>query len=132
MHTRKLGLGFGVKWGRGWLLMRTALDPPHWSAPVFYNVKEGSFGFTAGRLHIVPFTSLSPCHHASFTLHEHAYTRRLFEHTHICNCPSIVLAGNDECRRSDSTYQKRSMGVAESLSGKDNNGRHCVNCLGPD
>lgn len=48
MHTRKLGLGFGVKWGRGWLLMRTALDPPHWSAPVFYSVKEGSFGFTAG------------------------------------------------------------------------------------
>lgn len=48
MHTRKLGLGVGVKWGRGWLLMRTALDPPQWSAPVFYNVKEGSFGFTAG------------------------------------------------------------------------------------
>lgn len=48
MHTRKMGLGIGVKWGRGWLLMRTGLDPPKWSAPVFYKVKEGSFGFTAG------------------------------------------------------------------------------------
>mmetsp|Transcript_6107 Transcript_6107/g.17489 ORF Transcript_6107/g.17489 Transcript_6107/m.17489 type:complete len:299 (+) Transcript_6107:190-1086(+) len=49
MHTTKLGLGLGLKWGSGWLLMRTALDPPRWSAPVLYHVKEGSIGFTAGR-----------------------------------------------------------------------------------
>ena len=24
------GLGVGVKWGRGWLLMRTGLNPPSW------------------------------------------------------------------------------------------------------
>ncbi len=50
MHTRKMGLGLGVKWGGGWLLMRTALDPPRWSHPVFYRVQEGSIGFTAGAL----------------------------------------------------------------------------------
>lgn len=51
MHTTKLGLGLGLKWGSGWLLMRTALDPPRWSAPVLYHVKEGSIGFTAGADH---------------------------------------------------------------------------------
>ena len=59
MHTTKLGLGVGVKWGRGWLLMRTALEPPKWSPPVFYKVQEGSIGFTAGETPLGPFSSPS-------------------------------------------------------------------------
>lgn len=84
MHTRKLGLGIGVKWGQGWLLMRTALDPPHWSAPVFYNVKEGSFGFTAGRLYfILKLTSLSPSHSASISPHQRTFMRNLRARTYL-------------------------------------------------
>jgi hypothetical protein len=62
MHTRKMGLGIGVKWGRGWLLMRTGLDPPKWSAPVFYKVKEGSFGFTAGKFSSSTLKRRQPVH----------------------------------------------------------------------
>ena len=50
-HTKKVGLAIGVKWGRGFLLVRTnGRDevPATFSQPVFYKVKEGSFGLTAG------------------------------------------------------------------------------------
>jgi len=59
-HTQKVGLGVGVKWGRGWLVMRTGLDPPAWSPPVFYKVLEGSIGFTAGETRLWDFMTCRP------------------------------------------------------------------------
>lgn len=49
-HTRKVGLGIGVKWGAGVLF--THLVDEHgragWSAPVLYTVKEAAVGLIAG------------------------------------------------------------------------------------
>jgi hypothetical protein len=50
-HTTKVGLGIGVKWGRGFLLVRTNgrdESPATFSPPVFYKLVEGSLGLTAG------------------------------------------------------------------------------------
>ncbi len=49
-HTRKVGLGIGVKWGAGVLF--THLTDEHgrtgWSAPALYRVKEAALGLIAG------------------------------------------------------------------------------------
>lgn len=49
-HTKKVGLGVGVKWGAGVLV--THLVDEHgrsgWSAPALYKVKEAALGLIAG------------------------------------------------------------------------------------
>ena len=49
-HTKKVGLGVGVKWGAG-VLVTHILDEDgkeSWSAPVLYKVHEVSLGLLAG------------------------------------------------------------------------------------
>ena len=62
-HTKKVGLGVGVKWGAG-VLVTHILDEDgkeSWSAPVLYKVHEVSLGLLAGAgsvPFIVPFVAL--------------------------------------------------------------------------
>jgi lipid-binding SYLF domain-containing protein len=49
-HTRKVGLGIGVKWGAGVLFthLTDARGRTGWSAPALYRVKEAALGLIAG------------------------------------------------------------------------------------